>query len=1604
MRTLLSPQKLHTLGQLVLGTALGLALSHSALATPPVTATPMEAVPPNVGQTANIKAMMMIAASKDHTLFGPMYNDFEDLDGDGTIDVTFKPDFKYYGYFDSTKCYLYSSSNSRFEPDTNATVSGDRYVCGGSNQWAGNFLNWATMTRLDVVRKMFYGGERHTDTATATVLQVTRLSRDSHSFVKYYQGTDIRDYTPFTTADLTKTTGSNPNVYSGLSMCVQADANNNGATGTPQIRLAKGNYRMWATVEGSTVCNFGSGVLGNKISRYYGNAQTYYGNGGLVHEATAPSATTDAATYGGLTHTLNLRVQACVAAKIGEERCQAYGSGTSLVFKPVGLLQEYGTPQGGSTSSRAEFGLITGSYDQNLKAGALRKNIRDLSDEIHPTTGQFCFSSGVTCPTTDLPDGRVYTKTGLIKSLDSIVLYGKTSGGYDGSTTSLPSGLSNGTLPAWGNPVGEMVVQALQYYAGLTSTNPTTTTKDTSVGMPVATWSDPMSDTNAVRLTGYGKSVCRPLSVLAVSSSALSFDGDDAVTQFATLSNRSRGSLNDFTDAVGSAENLHNTLKSVGNVNGTWGTECSAKTLSTLSQVNGICPEAPGVGGTYKIAGAALYANTNRVRALPSPPPPDLPDNAYKVKTYAASLAGGVARIEVAIPGTNPKKYVYITPEGLWDRGNKMPAALLTMNAISSSATHGAFMMTWNDQLFGGDYDMDIAGYLRYDIVAAGGTATGYAIKITTDIVNVGAGATGSHGYSVIGTDRDGLYLTHRNLTSDANISSTPGYLCGVTAYTGATNLSTVAIAANGVFPGIPAGKITGRGDWACRSGSGGTTGLHDRDANITIDFDMVGAESVTIRDPLWYAAKYGSFNPVNQTDSTELPNLSAEWDIERNDGVACTGTDCQDGEPDGYFLARRPELLQRRLESLLRKITSGSNASPAVSSAQLSAGGYLYTASFSRDNLWGTIKAYQLSSTGTFNLEAWDASKKLANVPLANRQVITNKGIEGVAFTSAQLTGSASYTALKGSGTALTDTQTNDLIAYVRGDTSNEAPTGPWRLRALDATKPVSASNPAYLMGTVVNSSPWLQTVPSARQLATFGTEPAYKNFVAAQKSRTPVLWVGANDGMLHAFNASSASAGTPLVSYVPSPMLGRLRDISLATSGSTITAGMDGSPHTADVLLGAGAATATWKTYLFSSLGRGGKAVFALDVTSTSSLNEANAGNIFKWMFSSDDDADLGHVLGDPKLHPDTFQPSTVTRMQNGKYAMLVPNGVGSASGKAFMYVLFVDGPTNAGVWTAGTHYVKLTTDNLTNNGMVGANWADTDGDGRADTLYGTDLLGRLWKFDVRNANPASWTTALSGTPMFEAYDGSNRIPVTTAPVVSYPSFGGVMVGFGTGKALVPGDFPDDSRTQRFYSVYDKANWGLASAIPSNLSTMLRRTAVRTSNGSIYISVASEIAGSVTASQFDPATNGGWYINFPATTSGSTLNNEMLLSSPQVGAGLLYFTTVRPSPSDVNRCYRDPQTTLYAVDPLVGTPKTSSLGTTDVVVNGVTKKVNLAGLDAGGTQKMTSFTKVSATGKSRLTFAGQGTAGVNEKDVRSQTRARSQWREVPNMRTLTE
>jgi len=147
--------------------------------------------------TAAVPPLVLLVMGRNHKLYYEAYNDASDLDGDGQLDVGYNPAIDYYGYFDSYKCYTYNSSNSRFEP---SSVTTDK-TCTGTNEWSGDFLNYLTMSRMDTLRKVLYGGYRSTDTPTETVLQRVYIPQDAHSWGKEYKdvatdGFDIRDYTP----------------------------------------------------------------------------------------------------------------------------------------------------------------------------------------------------------------------------------------------------------------------------------------------------------------------------------------------------------------------------------------------------------------------------------------------------------------------------------------------------------------------------------------------------------------------------------------------------------------------------------------------------------------------------------------------------------------------------------------------------------------------------------------------------------------------------------------------------------------------------------------------------------------------------------------------------------------------------------------------------------------------------------------------------------------------------------------------------------------------------------------------------------------------------------------------------------------------------------------------------------------------------------------------------------------------------------------------------------------------------------------------------------------------------------------------------------------
>jgi type IV pilus assembly protein PilY1 len=1651
---------------------------HQAQSSALDVSTPRAAVPPNIITSSN-KPMLMLATSKDHTLFGPIYTDFEDLDGDGQLDTTFNPKFQYYGYFDATKCYAYSTSNQRFEPAALATVVSGRLTCAPSaTYWSGNFLNWSSMTRVDVVRKMLYGGKRSTDTNGTTVLERVGLNYDAHSFVKYYKETDIPDYTPYTLAALTKTTGSNANVYSGLTICNTGSADN--PVNTPIMKIVKGNYRFWATVE-INVCrwidspdNYTLATFGPKLVSYYGD--TDKGNGIIKHEATIPSRATDGATYSGVTvPELTVRVKACDPAFLGEERCQAFPPGSTTNYKPFGLFQEFGHNVSGG-AARAEFGVFTGSYDKNYTGGALRKNMGDFSDEINSTTGVFCHSTSSGCAAT-LADGRT-TGQGAIKSLDGIRLFGRVANGYGAAGT--PSGVSEGALPIWGNPIGEMVVQALQYYANGTSSNPTTTTKDASAGLSVQTWSDPLSNTNTTRRANYGNAVCRPMNVLALSSSAMTFDANAGA-----LPNTGT-SVNTFTNTIGTSEGLSGTTRSVGSVTGGFGTSCTAKSIGNLADVSGICPESPAMGGTYQVAGAAFYGNTNKIRTIASEPA-DLKNaqGALKVRTLAASLTGGSPRVDVPVPG-KPGKFVYITPESVMPGG--VAAAPLTFASINSKTEadgtgYGTFIVTWNDVLMGGDYDMDVTGFLRYDIVKDTLSESGFNIKITTDIPGVCGGSGETHGFSVVGvkhtsggvlastvsgTEADGRYLTHQHIGGANSRTKFNGmvaseYLCGNDTYLAKT-------AGFGTFGNTVCsvtGNKVGGTNLAYVNGVSGaqlqsycTVKPAAYPVTLTFQIKKDGAGDALIKDPLWYAAKYGSFDSSKPNGDGTFTNLTSIPDTASWDKTKVDGSLGSDGVPDGYFLARRPELLEQQLRRALDDVAKASSSAPAVSSSQLSNGAFKYVAKFDSSKIAGDIEAYKVDDDGLFKaLPDWSAAQLLTVRTRGLSGKAGNKGTDRVIITN---TGNHSSSGVKfrWDSTALssyfgtvpyklTDANKEILVNYLRGDYTEEGPT---KLR----------ERTDNILGPIVNATPWIQTPPLAAYSGS-----AFTGYAAFAKrhnarldasntlvpARKKLLWASSGDGMLHAFDAE---LGNEVFAYVPGALANRLAEIPMQRTGGrtrlnganfnqniaellpqgTVWPYVDGSPFTGDVKVGTGT-TAEWRTYVFSTLGRGGKGVFALDATNIDTIpSDAPSGDTklidsesgavaqktFKWQFTSDDDADLGYIVSDFSYSPASKQATPIAKLNNGKFALILGNGYKSTTGKASLFMLYVDGPETTGSWTG--KYKKITADtkkdatgapvNDSNyNGLSAPTWIDSDGDGVADIVYAGDLRGNMWKFDISDTDDTKWDVAYkngaNNKPFFVAKDGNAVLPISTAPEYAYPTFEGLVITFGTGSAFESLDFPNNTVNQRIYGLLDRPSFKTKSGelIPSNTSTLVERTYQRFANGNVVTTNTSDIdfQGKVGAAK------DGWYFELPGSS-------EMVLSDPDVKVGVLTFTTVRPK-VNTDLCSASPDVSLFTIDPISGTTNRNIQGTADV--SGVVTNISATEIKDQRVKNVVDNTSApfKKPPKDCTTVAGVETCkpepaycSGGQRSVRTIGQgtnanwcytpgARTQWREIPGLRT---
>ena len=398
---------------------------------------------------------------------------------------------------------------------------------------------------------------------------------------------------------------------------------------------------------------------------------------------------------------------------------------------------------------------------------------------------------------------------------------------------------------------------------------------------------------------------------------------------------------------------------------------------------------------------------------------------------------------------------------------------------------------------------------------------------------------------------------------------------------------------------------------------------------------------------------------------------------------------------------------------------------------------------------------------------------------------------------------------------------------------------------------------------GDIINSDVWYVGAPASNYPL-----KGYLQFADARKSRTPMIYVGGNDGMLHGF---AADDGTEKIAYVPRGAIPTLNQLTHPTYNNAHRYYVDGSPMSGDIDLGMAPGsndndtshTPNWRTLLVGTMGAGGKGYFVLDITDPSAFSEANASTLVKLDRTRgsteptpncaamtdaaekaacnnavQQDADIGHITAKPvRDEANGMRATQITRMNNNRWAVVLGNGYNSANQKPVLLVQYLDGDKTL-------KRIPVTNDvagtgKAADNGLATPRLVDLNGDGRTDLVYAGDNQGNLWKFDLTSAIDTDWNVAIAATPLFTASGPASLSattrpkvqPITAAPTVrandrmmltdpADPStlkpVGGMMVAFGTGRNVAQND-AENVDVQTLYSVLDNTRYRYRSATPA-------------------------------------------------------------------------------------------------------------------------------------------------------------------------------------------
>lgn len=375
------------------------------------------------------------------------------------------------------------------------------------------------------------------------------------------------------------------------------------------------------------------------------------------------------------------------------------------------------------------------------------------------------------------------------------------------------------------------------------------------------------------------------------------------------------------------------------------------------------------------------------------------------------------------------------------------------------------------------------------------------------------------------------------------------------------------------------------------------------------------------------------------------------------------------------------------------------------------------------------------------------------------------------------------------------------------------------------DATTNSSYREREHALGDIVSSQPVYVKTPGFNY-ADSGYED-YKN-----TSRQGMVYVGANDGFLHAFNADT---GQEVWAYAPSAVLPNLW--KLGDPAYTHTYYVDGTLTAGDVNSGG------WKTILVGGLNAGGNYFYAWDVTDPTTPN-------LLWEFT---DADMGLTYGNP----------VITKLTTGTWVVLLTSGYNNASGKGYLYVL--DAITGSLIDKIGTGSGSAA--NPSGLSKI-SNWVDDPANNTTRYVYGGDLNGNMWRFDLDTGSATSLANVGE--------------PITTRPELAEVKYHRVVI-FGTGLFLQGSD-RENLASRAIYAIKDDGTTTFSSVRGS--SDFVEQTF--TSSGDTRV---------LSSNSVDWDNQFGWYIPLP--DSGERVNVD-----PKIQLGTLVVPSNVPQEAAENTC----------------------------------------------------------------------------------------------------